>query len=318
MFLFPLLSLQSLHKNFVYIVMLNRLDYQKLDIFLVILVFTVLKSDISIQSNRHLNQICFDSGFNGGHCCFDDHFPSDLFSHQRKRVCKLGNRARHLRLSFPWINGIRNWSFNFYQFLAFRLTNSLKKARVPGTRLEGILFKKFISFSLTKGKHLINDKLVQNITDKHLDHCYVETKGIVVETNWLLTFQCMTRPRHSIPLTRGSIRWDFMWRLRQKMIKMKITVLLIWCACHLLLYGVQKESIGERCDINISRGYSEIFHICCRSNFLPDLHCPGSHDENKKKIIKIGALLTKWEQFPYGKKGYFCGRAAKSSRTKCG
>ena len=39
--------------------------------------------------------------------------------------------------------------------------------------------------------------------------------------------------------------------------------------------------------------------------------------KTKKKIVKIGALLMKWEQFPYGKKCYFCGRAAKSSRRKC-
>ena len=67
--------------------------------------------------------------------------------------------------------------------------------------------------------------------------------------------------RHTDPerIIRGSIRWDFMWTLRRKMIKMKITVLLIWCAYHLLLYGVQKESIGESCDINIRWPKHELY-----------------------------------------------------------
>ena len=40
-------------------------------------------------------------------------------------------------------------------------------------------------------------------------------------------------------------------------------------------------------------GYSEIFHKCQRWGFWSDPDRSGCHKENKKKIIKIGQLLTK-------------------------
>ena len=54
-----------------------------------------------------------------------------------------------------------------------------------------------------------------------------------------------------------------------------------------------------------SRGYSDIFYICQGFHFRPDPDRPCSPEENKKKIIKIGLFLTKWQQFPYRKKHGF-------------
>ncbi len=46
------------------------------------------------------------------------------------------------------------------------------------------------------------------------------------------------------------------------------------------------------------RGYNGIFYINQRGCFWSDPESSNSHKQNKKKIIKIGPLVTKWRQFP--------------------